>query len=165
MQEIISHFEGLSLTGYKKGDVIYQEGKSGAQVYILKEGSVAVTAFGNEICKLNTPGTILGEVSVLLEADYSATVTAQTDTTFYVIDDLFSLFKEKPEICMKVARLLALRLQNMNMLYGEIKHEIEKMQTDEKTKKSSSKLYNLVLKMDAFWGRDVMNPMGKSVNK
>jgi len=104
---------------------------------------------------------VLGEVSVLLEDDYSATVIAVTDTTFYVIDDLFTLFKDKPEICMKVARLLALRLQNMNMLYGEIKHEIEKMQTDEKTKKSSSKLYNLILKMDAFWGRDALNPTGK----
>ena len=161
MQEIMLQVEGLPEVDYKKGDVIFEEGKLGTKVYILKEGSVVVTAFGNELCKLNTPGTILGEVSALLEDDYSATVAAETDTTFYVVDDLSTLFKDKPEICMKVARLLALRLQNMNMLYGEIKHEIEKMRTDEKTKKSSSKLYNLILKMDAFWGQDAFNLTGK----
>ena len=113
MQEIMSHVEGLPETTYQKGDVIYEEGKSGARVYILKEGSVVVTAFGNELCRLNTPGTILGEVSVLLEDDYSATVTAVADTTFYVVDDLFLLFKDKPEICMKVARLLALPIPSL----------------------------------------------------
>ncbi len=155
MQEVIEGVEGLREESYKKGDIIFAEGKRGNVVYILKDGSVAVSALGSELCKLNTPGTILGEMSALLEGDYSATVTANSDTTFYVIENLFELFENKPEICMKVARLLALRLQNMNLLYGEMKHEIEVLQNDSSTKQASSRLYGLILKMDQFLSKNI----------
>jgi CRP/FNR family transcriptional regulator, cyclic AMP receptor protein len=161
MQEVIFDTEGLPEKNYKKGDVIFAEGREGSEAYILKEGSVSVTAGGNEICKVNHPGTIIGEISVLLEGEYSATVTAQEDTIFYVIDDLFGLFKTNPEICMNVAKLLALRLVNMNHHFAEIKYEIEMLQTNASTKQASSKLHRLMLKMDQFWGRDVLNPFGK----
>ncbi len=118
---------------------------------------MSVSALGSELCKLNTPGTILGEMSALLEDDYSATVTAHSDTTFYIIENLFEVFENKPEICMKVARLLALRLQNMNLLYGEMKHEIEVLQNDSSTKQASSKLYGLILKMDQFLSKNIKN--------
>lgn len=161
MQEVLDEVNGMPEKSYKKGDVIFEEGKCGSVVYILKDGSVSISTAGNEICKVNIPGTMLGEVSALLEGDYSATVRALSDTTFYVIDDLQDLFRKKPEVCLNVARLLALRLINMNHHFAEIKHEILQMRANATTKEASNKLYLMIQKMDEFWGRDVINPFSK----
>ncbi len=158
MDTLMIEIEGLPEERFEKGDVILEEGKKGDRVYILKDGSVRVTASGNELCRVNTPGTIFGEISALLDGDYSATVSAEQQTSFYIVDDLYELFRTNPEICMNVARLLALRLMNMNHLFAEFKLEIEKLQTDTSTKHASSKLFKLVQKMDEFWGRDVLDP-------
>jgi CRP-like cAMP-binding protein len=162
METAMIEIKNLPEKIYKKGEVLLEEGKSGKHVFILKEGVVSVKTSGNEICKANTPGTIFGEMSVLLNGDYSATVVAEQDSTFFVIDNLPDLFKKNPEICMKVAQLLALRVMNMNHLFAEIKHEIMQIHQQKKNDQyASNTLMNLILKMDEFWGRDVLNPFGK----
>ncbi len=162
METALIEIKNLPEKAYKKGEILLEEGRSGKHVFILKEGVVSVRTSGNEICKANTPGTVFGEMSVLLNGDYSATVVTEQDSTFYVIENLSELFQKNPEVCMKVAQLLALRVMNMNHLFAEIKHEIMIMNNQKKNDQpTNSKLMSLILKMDEFWGRDVLNPFGK----
>jgi CRP-like cAMP-binding protein len=153
MNEITLDVQGLEEKTFQSGENVLVEGKQDKLVYIMKEGSVAVNVDGNELCKANTPGTIFGEISVLLNSANTATVTAETETSFYVIDDFMGYFENNPKACIEVAQTLAARVMNMNNHFLEIKHEIMEQ---EKAGKKSGKLMELVKKMDSFWGQDIL---------
>ncbi len=80
----------------------------------------------------------------MLQGFYSATVTAEMDCIFCVVDDIADLIRSNPEIGMDFYRVLAHRVVNMNVLFLEIKKEIEESKIDDQTKKESSKLYKLI---------------------
>jgi len=161
MDSIMLEIEGMPEKEFKRGEVILQEGQTGTKVYILKEGAVSIQLSGNEICKVNTPGTIFGEISALLEGDYSATVVAEINTTFFAIEDLSTLMSDNHKACLIIARILALRLVNMNHIFPEIKHELQNMPGDSTVSQTNNKLINLMVKMDEFWGRSIFHPFGK----
>ena len=156
MNEFSFDVTGLKEQTFEKGEHVLEEGKDSQNVFILKDGNVSVTADGTELCKANTPGTIFGEISVLIDSNHTATVTAEDQTTFYVVDDLMAYFESNPTACLKVAQTLATRVMNMNNHFLEIKHEVLQLQKDASSNQGSSKLLTLVEKMDQFWGQDIL---------
>jgi CRP-like cAMP-binding protein len=156
MAEInLDDVSGLPEEKFGGGATILEEGKEGRRVFVLKEGSVSVMAAGNELCKANAPGTIFGEISVLLDGTHTATVVAEEDCSFYVIDSLMNYLEEHPKTAIEVAKVLATRVMNMNLHYLEIKHEIERMQDDPAAASSSGRLFKILQKVDQFWGRNI----------
>jgi len=163
MPEFTFNTDGLDTVEFKAGDTIIREGKPTKEVYVLKSGDVRVESNGELICKVNEPLTILGEMSVLLDSEATATVLAESDSTFYVIPDLLEYGKENPESTMHVARTIAARLVNMNNLFIEVKAEMAKQQGAEIGERTlSSRLHALMVKMDNFWGQDVLTLNKKS---
>jgi len=146
---------GLPVVEFVKGDIVMEEGKTGKCVYVLKEGAVSVATAGREICKINEPLTIFGEISILLETEHTATVTAEEDCVFHAIDDFVEFIKGQPESGLHVAKILCSRIANMNHTFIEIKNEIEELQADDNAGSVKGKLYDILVKMDTFWGRDV----------
>ena len=57
MDSILLEIDGLPEKKFRRGAIILKEGKTDSKVYVLKEGSVSVYTAGNQICKVNTPGT------------------------------------------------------------------------------------------------------------
>ena len=146
---------------FNKGDTVLEEGKPGELVYVLKEGAVRVETAGRELCKINEPLTIFGEISVLLETEHTADVIAEDDSTFYVIKDLVGYLRGSSEASLHVAKILATRVVNMNNTFVEVKNEIEQLQARGETGPSFRQgLLRIVQKMDEFWGRDIWDPMG-----
>ena len=161
MEPILLELDSLPKEEFERGAIILKEGNIGTKVYVLKDGAVSIHAAGSQICKVNTPGTIFGEISVLLAVDHSATVIAEADSTFHVINDLPKLLDENPKISIKIARILALRVINMNTLYAELKQELENIPVVSNGSQTSKKLYDLLSEMDEFWGKNVFDPFGK----
>ena len=144
---------GLPETTFAQGNVILEEGKTGSKVYILKEGSVSVVARANEICKFAEVGTVLGEISALLQGEISATVKAESDCTLQVIDDLDAYCKANPGTGIHLARVLAQRVVKMNELFSDIRSEIKGMDDGDQGK--SSKLGSLIERIERFWATEV----------
>ena len=63
-----------------------------------------------QVTHVDEPGSVFGEMSVLLDQPYSATVKALSDVKAYVIDDAFGFLKQHPEAALELATLLARRL-------------------------------------------------------
>jgi CRP-like cAMP-binding protein len=106
------------------GETVLEEGKPGGCVYVLIHGATSCRVDGYEVGQLDTPGTILGEISALLRRDCTATVVTATDSEFYVIDDLPRLMEADPQMALQVAQVLAVRLVNMNNHFVEVKKVI-----------------------------------------
>jgi CRP-like cAMP-binding protein len=143
---------GLPEVSFAEGDVILEQGQTGSKVYILKEGSVLVIADGNEICKFGESGTVLGEISALLKGNISATVKAESACTLHVIDDLDAYCGSHPGAGVYLARVLAQRVVNMNVLFADIRSEIQGLG---EAKGKSSKLWDLIERIDRFWATEV----------
>ena len=90
-------------------DLIEQGGRTG-QLYVLKDGELEVLRDGKHVTTIKTPGSVIGEMSVLLDAPQTATVRAVTEVDYFVIDNAIEVLRSHPDWLLQIARLLAQRV-------------------------------------------------------
>lgn len=110
MADILDYCQGREARTFKPGDVLIREGGQDANLYVLIEGQVEVMRKDTQVSYIDEPGSIFGEMSVLLDMPYSATVKALSECKAYVIDDAIKFLMSDPAIAIDVASLLARRL-------------------------------------------------------
>jgi CRP/FNR family transcriptional regulator, cyclic AMP receptor protein len=110
MADILEFCAGRQARTFKAGEIMISEGGQDNRLFVLIEGQVEVLRKQTQVSYIDEPGSIFGEMSVLLDMPYSATVKALSDVKAYVIDDAFTFLASKPEIAIYVASLLARRL-------------------------------------------------------
>jgi CRP-like cAMP-binding protein len=89
--------------------LIEQGGRTG-QLYVLKDGELEVLRDGKHVATIKTPGSVIGEMSILLDAPQTATVRAVSEVDFYVIDNALDVLRTHPDWLLQIARLLAQRV-------------------------------------------------------
>ena len=92
-------------------NLIEQGGRTG-QLYVLKDGELEVVRDGKHVTTIKTPGAVIGEMSILLDAPQTATVRAVSEVDFYVIDNAINVLRTHPDWLLQIARLLAQRVNN-----------------------------------------------------
>lgn len=95
---------------YAAGEILIGQGYQGGDLFILEAGQLAVERDGVRIATIATPGSLIGEMSVVLGTANSATVQAEKPTTVRVIRDARQYLKTDPELTFRVAWLMANRL-------------------------------------------------------
>lgn len=116
---------------FAPGEAVILENLKDGKLRVLKKGVVDITKRGTRINRLSSPGSVLGEVSILLDQSFGATVTAVETTEVYVIDEGARFLAERPELLALVARLLARRLKNLTDELVEIREQVEARSGDE----------------------------------
>ena len=96
----------------KPGEVLAREGKPGEELFVIASGSAQVTLRGDQIATLY-PGDAFGEMALLARGPRSATVTAQTPMTLYVMGprEFATLLDDVPEVGRKILKAMASRLR------------------------------------------------------
>ena len=96
----------------REGDVIIEEGTSGGDFHIVASGDAEVTVGGKKIRKLR-PGDYFGEMSLLGNRLRSATVTASSPMSLYVIDakDFNEMLDTTPSVTLSILTTLSGRLR------------------------------------------------------
>ncbi len=92
-------------------DLIEQGGRTG-RLYVLREGELEVLRDGRHITTIKTPGSVIGEMSVLLEVPQTATVRAVSEVDYFVIDNAIEVLRSHPDWLLQIARLLAKRVKD-----------------------------------------------------
>jgi CRP/FNR family transcriptional regulator, cyclic AMP receptor protein len=110
MADILDYCAGREARSFKPGSILIEEGGRDGKLFVLIEGQVEVLRKETQVSYIDEPGSIFGEMSVLLDMPYSATVMALSTVSAYVIDDAIKFFESQPEIAIYVASLLARRL-------------------------------------------------------
>lgn len=96
-----SHHLSESMVEYPRGSIICSEGTSGEEMYILQAGSIDVEIKGNKVATIDQPGTVFGEMALLLNETRTATLRANNNTVITVIKK-----KMLKQICEKDGDLL-----------------------------------------------------------
>jgi CRP-like cAMP-binding protein len=100
----------LKFDWFPSGHVLVPQGGKLGKLFVLKQGEVEVERDGVFINSISTPGSIFGEMSLLLDMPHSATVRAVTDIEVFVIADAIRVLEANPTWTLQIARLLAQRV-------------------------------------------------------
>jgi serine/threonine-protein kinase len=108
-EELFDIFKLSGKEKYKKGDVIIQEGTSGAKMYIIIRGSVVIEKETNgqklEVNRLEEGGCF-GEMAIIDKMPRSASAVAAEKTAVIAINEIV-LRETNPQLCLKLYRNLA----------------------------------------------------------
>ena len=110
MPDILEYCKGRKAETFKSGAVLINEGGEERKLFVLIEGQVEVLRKDTQVSYIEEPGSLFGEMSVLLDMPYSATVKALSTVKAYVIDDPIGFLGSQAEIALELAALLARRL-------------------------------------------------------
>lgn len=114
--ELVSLATHMTPHLFAAGDVIVEQGKSGASMYIVAEGLLYVyitQAESGELIRVAeiSPGQFFGEMALLTGEPRSATVKAETEALVYEItkEDMEILLDRRPEIAEQLTQTIAQR--------------------------------------------------------
>ncbi|RUT30043.1 cyclic nucleotide-binding domain-containing protein [Arsenicitalea aurantiaca] len=110
MADILDFCKGMPVEDFESGTTLLAEGQQSGRIFVLIEGQVEVMRRGTQVSYVDEPGSIFGEMAVLLDMAHSATVKALGPVRAHIIDDALAFMGSRPEIALHVAALLARRL-------------------------------------------------------
>lgn len=111
----------VKVQSYESGEVILIQGKPNQALYFLRHGHLDILVDGELVSSLETPGEILGEMSVINRSVAMATVRALDVVTVFVVQEAH--FKDLPEETQQtfkglmnqvLTQVLVLRLDRTN---------------------------------------------------
>ncbi len=95
------------------GELLIVADARGSALFVLESGELVIEAQGAPINRITEPGSVLGEIGLLLDEPASADVRAAGGVVVRVIDDADALFEQEPRFARFVATTLALRLRRI----------------------------------------------------
>ena len=101
--------------------MLVREGERSPALYVLEHGALAVSRAGVTIAAISAPGSLVGEVAVLVGGDHTATVKATIPSEVRVAEDGEAFLRSSPEITLLVAREVAQRLQGLVAYVTDLK--------------------------------------------
>ena len=123
LAEVALPLQGLPVETFEPGEVILATGVTTNRIMILKEGAVEVVADGVRLAVAEEPGTIFGELSVLLRRPHTVDVRALRRSTLHVADAT-TFFRDNPGVTLHVATGLARRLAAANDRMLEVRGKL-----------------------------------------
>ena len=105
------------------GDVVITEGDPDSALYVLASGALTIRAGGKVVADITEPGSVVGEIGLLLGTPASADVVAVGHTVVHRIDDAAGLFTDHPGFGQHLAIVLARRLRHVTTFLGDIERQ------------------------------------------
>ncbi len=133
---------------YPKDTMIFSEGESGPELYIIQKGSVRITKIVDDdevMLAILKPGDIFGEMALLEDKPRSASAIAHEDTILLAVNrkNFKGMVVDQPKIISRLTILLAERIWSLykqcanamledpvGRLYDRLKTELEKERID-----------------------------------
>jgi CRP/FNR family cyclic AMP-dependent transcriptional regulator len=106
---------------YRKSQVIFEEGSTGSEMYLIHSGGVLLSVRHDEeqqspLVVLN-PGDFFGEMALVDDSPRSATASAVEDNTELIVIDrgrFLFMVRQQPEFALSLMHTLCQRLRDMD---------------------------------------------------
>lgn len=123
MDELLQRSSGLPEIRLAPGDTVVREGESGGGLWILVSGALQISKAGVAINSISRPGAAIGEISLLLDSPYSATVVASDPSIVRYAADGRAFMMSDPAITRLIAVGLAERLNFVTTYLADLKNQ------------------------------------------
>lgn len=118
--DVLALTAGAPERSLSPGEALIRFGDDDPSLYLLCEGELEVRRDGQVLAAFTAPGSVVGELSLLLGTPASADVVAVQQSTVRHVDDPDRLFHEVPAFGQHLAVTLARRLHRVTSLLGEL---------------------------------------------
>ena len=125
MNDVMESLKEFPLVSMSAGELLLVQGEKTDSIYFLFEGSVEVVKDGYKVAVVSDKGAVFGEMSIMLENEHSATVKCIENSKFYHIEHPRKYLEDHPKIIWHIARILGLRLFNLNQYLVDVKRQYE----------------------------------------
>ncbi len=122
MLELCGDFPDVPLAD---GEVILKENEKTGRLYVLSEGAIEVYRGDVSIAIVSEPGSIFGEMSLLLDIPHTADVRALGPTKVRIIDHALDYLSKHTDLLIPIAQLLARRLQSSTTYLVDLKNQFQ----------------------------------------
>ncbi len=109
---------------FAAGEEVISFGSNPNRLYFLKGGRMEVLRNDVRVAVIKTPGSVIGEMSLLLETPATATVRAMEDCVFYVAEEPLTFLEEHAEVSLLVSRRLAHRLDAATKYLVDVQEQL-----------------------------------------
>jgi CRP/FNR family transcriptional regulator, cyclic AMP receptor protein len=123
MKDMLAHSAHLPEIELDLGAVLVQEGRAANGLWVLVSGALQVRKGDVTVNTVNRPGALIGEISLLLDTVYGATVQATSHCVLRYAADGQALLSSDPAITRLVAVGLAERLNDVTTYLADLKHQ------------------------------------------
>ena len=111
---------------FKKGSYLSTEGSEDNVIFVLLSGKIGVYKNDIQVSEISEKGSIVGEMSVILNEPRTASLLAEEDTKVIEISaDLDELFERYPDITKNILISFAKRLKKTTDDYFHLADSIE----------------------------------------
>jgi CRP/FNR family cyclic AMP-dependent transcriptional regulator len=115
---------GLPVVSTPASGVLIEEGSRPGRLFVLVDGEVTIERVGTALARVDTPGSVFGEMSAVLGQPATATVRAATDVRVHVVEDPLTFLVEQPGVALAVLRVTAARLDGMTRYLTDVKQQL-----------------------------------------
>ena len=123
--DLLRLVESEPKVSFEPGEALISLGAEHPPVFVLESGALVVERDGHVIARYDEPGSIVGEISLLLGTSASADVIAVEASTLHRVDDAERLFDEYPEFARFIAQVLARRLFRVTSYIDDVYRQFE----------------------------------------
>jgi CRP-like cAMP-binding protein len=107
------------------GDHLIGMGDLDHPLFVLAQGAIEVERDGHVLARFDQPGSVVGEIGLLLGSPASANVVAVEASVTHRVDDAGRLFDENPEFARFIAEVLARRLSRVSSYIDDVYRQFE----------------------------------------
>jgi len=123
MRELLDYCKSLPEVSVEPGEVLLAEGTKSGLIFILIEGEVDILKKDFRIGKLDQPGSLIGEISALLDIPHIASVVAKSSSRLYKIENQSDFLKSNTEFTYPLAIILAKKLNTITNYLADIREQ------------------------------------------
>jgi CRP-like cAMP-binding protein len=105
------------------GEVVLTEGEKTGRLYVLSDGAMEVFRGEVSIAFVDEPGSVFGEMSLLLDIPHTASVRAAMPAKLRIIDGALDYLAAHPALLLPIAQMLARRVQNSTTYLVDLKRQ------------------------------------------
>jgi len=125
MSDLLALCASLPTRSVAKGETVFDEGAKDGEILVLKSGRVEVRKGEHTVTTVEHPGSVFGEIALLLDQGHSAGVVALEDSEFHVAPDGDELLASNPEVYREIARVVAQRLVRASERVAELLERLD----------------------------------------
>jgi CRP/FNR family transcriptional regulator, cyclic AMP receptor protein len=140
---------GLPVVKHRAGEVVLTAGSKTGELLFLRSGTVEVVKDGVQIASVNAPGSVFGELAVLLDQPHTANVRTLEQSEFYVAGTP-AILAGDPTVALYVAAILARRLDAANRWLVAVRRQLQTGESPSAIRKAVEKVEELL----SYGGRD-----------
>jgi CRP-like cAMP-binding protein len=125
MRTVLDFCQGLRERRFSADEVLLEEGGQDRKLYILIEGEVEILKGGTSVNTQSEPGSIFGELAVLLDMPHTASVRAVAPCRTYLVENGEAFLQSNPDLAFQLAKSLAKKLNSITSYLVDLKNQFQ----------------------------------------